>query len=147
MAEGTDDICKKRGLYDLERDVILSEANTEEAGGRDSAQAQGLVQSQLVTLDATSESSNQQARTSFHRKVLAWRLSEITGPGKTRSKFQTGQAVPGTNIQRAHGEVRTQMKVPFKQNKSAMKQPSEQISQGMTGKTTPYRKGGRGRPH
>ena len=37
MAEGTDDICKKRGSIDLERDVILSEANTEEAGGEETA--------------------------------------------------------------------------------------------------------------
>ena len=139
---------QKKGLYwSRKRCHPVWGEHRRSRGGRDSAQAQGLVQSKLSTLDATSESSNQQARTSFHRKVLAWRLSESTGPGKTRSKFQTGQAVPGTNIQRAHGEVRTQMRVPSKQTKSAMKQPSEQISQGMTGKTTPYRKGGRERPH
>ena len=48
MAEGTDDICKKRGSIDLERDVILSEANTEEAGGEETAHKHKAGAEQIV---------------------------------------------------------------------------------------------------
>ena len=62
------------------------------------------MQSRLTTLDATSESNNQQALRLSHRSLLG--ASERAQDQARHAKFQTGQQQsPGTKVQRAKGKA------------------------------------------
>ena len=112
---------------------------------RNRAQAQGLVQSKLTTLDATSatsESSNQQAQPGSQTKSLLSAHLKAQSQARHAKSSRQDQQSPGTNVQRAHGEVRTQTWVLPKHQTSAMKQLVWQcsneptVSHGVTAKST-----------